>query len=108
MTSDERQALANLKFHEQHGKCAGCGEPLVTAPDMELAHKIPRGKVVRELGKRFEWHPKVIALVCTRYGKRCNDAVLIGAAHPVEEKALLDEIRGVSHEQIAPTQPLGV
>ena len=95
-------------YVQQDGICPVCKGTLKDAPGYELAHRIPRGKVVRKLGKAYEWHPKVLMLVCTRYGKRCNDGALIGAAHPLEEQALLDEIRGESVEQgMSRHQPLG-
>ena len=100
MKDGEWQTLANLKHDEQHGLCPQCGEPLVDAPSVELAHRVKRSKVVRELGKAFEWHPLVLELVCTRYGKRCNSGALIKG--PVPQQALLDEIRGESRELARP------
>ena len=118
MTDSEHRQLVAQKWYEQDGYCGTCGLPLAPwvercrklglGDGLELAHRIPRGKVVRKLGKAYEWHPKVLMLVCTRYGKRCNDGALIGAAHPLEEQALLDEIRGESVEQgMSRHQPLG-
>ena len=112
MTDMQWWRLASEKYQEQGGKCGVCGRALEldprTWPRPQLAHRIKRGRVVRELGKAYEWHPKVLVLVCphTKRGKNCNDGALIGAAHPLEEQALLDEIRGESFRHSAPVQPL--
>ena len=96
MTDLAWYCLAKKKYDEQNCVCGICGKSLYLFewPRPQLAHKIKRGKVVAELGKEYEWHPDLLTLVCpnTRKGKSCNDAALIGAAHPVEEQALIKKI----------------
>ena len=106
MKEGEWQTLANLKHDEQHGLCGVCGSPLDldprTWPRPQLAHRVKRSTVVRELGKEYEWDPRVLTLVCpnTKRGKDCNSGALIKG--PVPQQALLDEIRGGSRELARP------
>lgn len=95
MTNTEYRRLWQLLYERQGGRCAHCGQRIWPEDGYttEIAHRIPRGRVRRLLGKEYEWHPDVVALVCTRRGKDCNDHMLIGAAHPVEESVLLQRIR---------------
>ena len=70
-------------------------------PRPQLAHRVKRSKVVAELGKENEWHPRVLWLT----HPKCNDGAMLGGAHPLDEAALFAEIRGES--QNAPVRPLG-
>ena len=88
--------IAKQKHNEQHGMCGVCGEylELFSWPRPQLAHRIKRGKIVRTIGKKYEWHPMLLTLVCakTKGGKSCNDGALLGAAHPVAETELLEAV----------------
>ena len=90
MTSEEWMALVRQKYREQDGKCAYCEKPLGTWKGaVELAHLVPRGQLKRG-GVKNEWHPKAVALVCTRKGKNCNDGVMLPIGIP--RKKLIEEI----------------
>ena len=95
MTSEHRRELIRYLYDEQVGLCAYCEQPLgpwiAGGHPVELAHKVPRGRLVRMCGKGAEWHPLALALVCTRYGKRCNDGVLLPIGLPRED--LMQRIR---------------
>jgi hypothetical protein len=89
MTSERYWQLRNLLYVKQGGKCPVCHKPL--EGPVELAHRIPRGQIVRKVGKWAEWHHRALWLVCTRRGKACNDAALLPIGVAREE--LLDELR---------------
>ena len=92
MNEREWWQLASDKLQEQGGKCPVCGKRLSLwdFPKPQLAHRVRRGVVIRKLGPRYEWHPKLVMLTCPE----CNDRALLGAAHPLDEAALLDEVAG--------------
>jgi len=88
--------IVQHKMQIQGGKCGVCGKPLsfLDFPPPQLAHRIPKTKsFVAQYGKDVIDHPINLVLVCSL---ACNDAVLIGAARPVERERLAAEIRGES------------
>ena len=71
-----------------------CGVAMDPGELMELAHRIPDTKGNRrKYGSEILDHPDNLALVDARRGKACNDAILLGAARPVEREALAASIR---------------
>ena len=83
---------AQYLFNKQGGRCASCGKILTADDKMELAHKIPAYKFnYSEYGEDVIDH--VLNLGLTHSGK-CNDNQNLSlAAHPMEGKALIKEIR---------------
>jgi len=93
MSYAEWKRLAAYKWHEQGELCGACGESLDFRQIVELAHRIPDTKPNRKkYGSKVLKHPINLVLVCTRRGKACNDAVLLGAAQPVAVAELVAEI----------------
>ena len=102
MTGYEWQRIAQAKMFSQRQKCGVCGRPLdlYKYPRPQLAHRVPNTKANREkYGKAID-HPKNLVLVCaiTFAGKNCNDAVLLGAGHPVAAEELMNEIKEAMNE----------
>lgn len=91
MTDDQYAVLKWELYGRQDGLCATCGKPLAYAGTLELAHRVPRGELVRKLGKAAEWHLLALALVCTRKGKNCNDGALAPIGLP--RQAIMERIR---------------
>lgn len=84
MTIEERNTKVFDLYMKQGGKCR-CGHQFKETDRVELAHKVPRGEVIRKVGKQAEWDTEALELVCTTkgsFGKECNsDALLpIGVA----------------------------
>ena len=77
MTTIERSKLIAILARRQDWKCSVCGKPLANSGPLEVAHRIPRGRIVRLVGKAAEWDIDAVELVCTRRGKTCNDAALL-------------------------------
>ncbi|MEA3224363.1 MAG: hypothetical protein U9Q07_00305 [Planctomycetota bacterium] len=85
---------SRILWDRQDGHCPACGVEMDPGEQMEIAHRVPdtvgnRGKY----GRACLDHPDNLALVDVRRGKACNDAVLLGAARPVEREALMASIR---------------
>lgn len=92
MTDVQWWRLFCAKWDEQAGRCPVCGEHISLEfqkwPRPQLAHRIKRSRVVRELGTRYEWDTRVLWLT----HPACNQGALIGEAHRIEQDELLDEI----------------
>ncbi len=96
MTHAEWVRNRQILWASQDGHCPVCGVAMDPGERMELAHRVPD-----TLGNRRRYgraainHPDNLALVCTRHGvggNKCNSAVLLGAARPVEREALMARI----------------
>lgn len=92
------------KLAEQGERCGGHpgGEPcqerlavwMLNLPPrglhLQLAHRIPKTKAnLKKYGERIINHPINLVLVCSL---RCNDSVLVGAAKPLTQRAIVEEI----------------
>lgn len=97
MTNEEYELLTLKLARRQDWLCATCGETLPTGYPLEIAHRIPRGQIVRKVGKWAEWHPDAVALVCTRRGKACNDGALLPIG--VARQELIDHLLSLTTAQ---------
>ena len=83
-----------ILWARQDGCCPVCGVEMDPCEPMDVAHRVPDTKPNRKkYGSELLDHPDNLALVHVRRGKACNDAVLLGAARPVEREALMESIR---------------
>lgn len=94
MTHEQWICNRRILWERQDGHCPVCGVEMDPGERMELAHRIPDTLANRaKYGRAVLDHPDNLALVDVRQGKRCNDAVILGAARPVEREALAASIR---------------
>ena len=92
MTHAEWMHNRQILWASQDGHCPVCGVAMDPGERMELAHRVPDTKPNRKKYGAALDHPDNLALVDVRQGKRCNDAVILGAARPVEREALMARI----------------
>jgi len=92
----EAKEQKEMMYAKAEGRCFFCGKHL-TWNEAQCAHCIPKG-YAEVYGHIVINHPLNLRITCAG---ACNDkANLTFAAHPVEAKALVDEINIILKENI--------